>query len=282
MSCLMPMIWTSVIMLVVVYVFAVGGMELITADTNSPENYADATSRFDNLFEAMTFLIQCMTLDSVSAVYRPIIGHNPWLCTYFLIFLLIGPIALMNVITAIQVEALFRSAAEDHDAKKAWEKMKRKTMTPKLKSIFSALDADDSGEVDFDELANAPEELKEQLRRIVDLDQMEEIFRMLDFDGSGAIDIDEFVDGIMRSQQDKPTELVLLLKLSSAILDHLMTKDGGLQRGQLAECKARRRSSGRRSSGFEDADAANRRSLEFLEGVHVPVAVTSPRRGQAA
>mmetsp|Transcript_77107 Transcript_77107/g.200898 ORF Transcript_77107/g.200898 Transcript_77107/m.200898 type:complete len:106 (-) Transcript_77107:49-366(-) len=105
---------------------------------------------------------------------------------------------------------------------------------------------------------------------------------MLDFDGSGAIDIDEFVDGIMRSQQDKPTELVLLLKLSNAILDHLMTKDGGLQRGQLAECKARRRSSGRRSSGFEDADAANRRSLEFLEGVHVPVAVTSPRRGQAA
>ncbi|CAK0906859.1 unnamed protein product [Prorocentrum cordatum] len=222
-------------MLVVVYVFAVWGMELITADTNSPENDADATSRFDNLFEAMTFLIQCMTLDSVSAVYRPIIGHNPWLCTYFLIFLLIGPIALMNVITAIQVEALFRSAAEDHDAKKAWEKAWEKKMMPKLKSIFSAPDANDNGEVDLDELVNALEELKEQLRRIVDLDQMEEIFRMLDFDGSGAIDIDEFVDGIMRTQQDKPTELILLLKQSKAILDHLGTKDGGLQKGYMAE-----------------------------------------------
>mmetsp|Transcript_48211 Transcript_48211/g.134343 ORF Transcript_48211/g.134343 Transcript_48211/m.134343 type:complete len:84 (+) Transcript_48211:2-253(+) len=68
---------------------------------------------------------------------------------------------------------------------------------------------------------------------------------MLDFDGSGAIDIDEFVDGIMRTQQDKPTELILLLKQSKAILDHLGTKDGGLQKGYMAD---RRRSSDRCSS----------------------------------
>jgi hypothetical protein len=277
MSCVMPMIWTSLIMLVVVYVFAVAGMELITADTDSPEPYGEATLMFDSVFKAMMTLIQFITLDSISTVYRPIAEYNPWLSIYFLVFLLIGPIALMNVITAIQVEALFRTAGDDHEAKKAWERMKRKTMTPKLRSIFMALDADESGEVDLEELLNAPDEVKESLTRIVDLDQMEEIFRMLDFDGSGAIDIDEFVDGIMRSQQDKPTELVLLLKLSNAILDHLMTKDGGLQKGCIAENKAKNRSSSRRSSELEDTDLTARVSLELLEGAEVPVKVTPPR-----
>merc|ERR1711920_84261 len=201
--------------------------------------YVHATTFFDSIFESMVTLIQFITLDSINLVYRPLVTHNPFLAVYFLVFLLIGPIALMNVITAIQVEALISTVNDDTEARKAWEEMKRKSMLPKLRSIFYGLDSDESGAVDLEELLDAPDDVREQLMRIVDLDELEEISRVLDFDGSGSIDIDEFVDGIMPSQTDKPTELILPMKQSKAIMDHLMTKDGGLKRASVAAAKAK-------------------------------------------
>jgi len=132
-----------------------------------------------------------------------------------------GPIALMNIVTAIMVESSLRTAKEDLDARKAWEEMKRKSLKPRLIRLFHSLDADASGEVDMKEIEKAPAELQEQLQQIVDLDDLAETFNMLDVDGSGVVSIDEFVDGIMRSQTDKPSELTVIIKQGKSILQHL-------------------------------------------------------------
>jgi len=100
-------------------------------------------------------------------------------------------------------------------------------MMPKLRDLFEILDKDCDGEVDLEELISAPPEIKEAMQHIVGLDELEEIFNMLDYDGSGSIDIEEFVDGIMRSQADKPSELIVLVKQSRAILAKL--KDLGVR-----------------------------------------------------
>merc|ERR1719356_715190 len=81
--------------------------------------------------------------------------------------------------------------------------------------------------VDLEELLGAAPEITEAMQHIVGLDELEEIFNMLDYDGSGSIDIDEFVDGIMRTQADKPSELIVLMKQSRAILAKL--KDLGVR-----------------------------------------------------
>merc|ERR1712194_624846 len=137
--------------------------------------------------------MQFMTLDSVAAVYRPLITSNGWLIIYFLVFLLLGPVALMNIVTAIMVESSLRTANEDQEAKKVWEQMRRKNMMPKLRQMFIDLDTSGDGEVDLEEVMNAPVSLKEAMQHMIGLDQLEEIFNLLDFDGSGSVDIEEFL-----------------------------------------------------------------------------------------
>ncbi|CAK0885015.1 unnamed protein product [Prorocentrum cordatum] len=220
MYAVMPMFWTAILMLVVCYMFAVMAMELIVVSGDN-EDYDIPARNFDTIGESMITLIQFITLDSVAGIYRPLVATKPWLFIYFLIFLLLGPIALMNIVTAIMVESSLRTASEDQEAKKAWDNIRRKNMMPKLRSLFLALDISGDGEVDLSEIFNAPSEIQEAMKHIVGLDELEEVFRLLDYDGSGLIDIEEFVEGIMRSQSDKPSELAVLVKQGRAILNRL-------------------------------------------------------------
>jgi len=220
MYAVLPMLWTAILMSVVIYVFAVVAMETIIA-SDQDDDYSTAARNYDTIGGSMLSLMQVLTLDSAAAIYRPLIATRPWLIMYFLVFILLGPIALMNIVTAIMVESSLRTANEDKEARKAWKSMKRKSMMPQLRSIFFALDTSGDGEVDLKELLNAPPEIKEALQHIVGLDELEEVFSLMDYDGSGVIDIGEFVDGIMRSQADKPSELFVLVKQSKAILEML-------------------------------------------------------------
>jgi len=220
MYAVMPMIWTAVLMTVVIYVFAVIAMEMILV-SDADGDYNAAAHRYDTLGGSMLTLMQFMTLDSVAIIYTPLITTKPWLAIYFVIFLLLGPIALMNIVTAIMVESSLRTANEDQEAKKVWEQMRRKNMMPKLRQMFIDLDTSGDGEVDLDEVMNAPTSLKEAMQHMIGLDQLEEIFNLLDFDGSGSVDIEEFVEGILRTNGEKPSELFVILKQGKAILNRL-------------------------------------------------------------
>jgi len=221
----MPMFWTCLIMVIVVYIFAIVGMEVIVNANEAPD-YVEQARNFQSITESMITLVQFMGVDSMAAIYRPLIGGSPGLAVYFLVFFLLGPIALMNIVTAIMVESSLRTANEDLEAKRAWEAMKKKQMMPKLRNIFLAIDADESGEVDMDEIRGASEETREQLTQVADLEEIEEVFHMLDVDGSGSISIDEFVDGIIRSQSDKPSELIVLMKQGRMIIELLQQMSG--------------------------------------------------------
>merc|ERR1712032_451997 len=201
--------------------FAVVGMEAIVNGSTEVEYTDVATVRFSSVWNAMLTLMQFMLLDSAEAVWWPLVAHKPMLIFYFVCYFLIGPIALMNIVTAIMVESSLRTANEDLEARKAWEAMRRKALKPKLEYLFHLIDTDGSGEVDMKEIQEASEEVQEQLRQIVDLDDLVEIFAMLDVDGSGGVSIDEFVDGIMLSQSDKPSELTLIIKQGKEILQRL-------------------------------------------------------------
>jgi len=222
MYAVMPMFWTAILMTVVIYVFAVIAMETISvSDADGDSNYSIAAHQYDTLGGSMLTLMQFMTLDSVATIYRPLIFAKPWLLVYFLVFLLLGPIALMNIVTAIMVESALRTANEDQVAKRAWDDMRRKNMMPKLRNLFMTLDTTGDGEVDLEEILNAPSDIKEAMQHIVGLNQLEEVFHLLDYDGSGTVDINEFVEGILRSQGEKPSELFVIMKQGKAILHRL-------------------------------------------------------------
>jgi hypothetical protein len=105
------------------------------------------------------------------------------------------------------VEGSLDQANADREVRNAHKQQQLKTLIPKIKLMFTALDADGSGDLCIEEIANAPMELKHELSKCVKVEDLEELFELIDSDESGSIDLDEFVDGLSKIvASDMPLE----------------------------------------------------------------------------
>jgi hypothetical protein len=222
-SCLYTLFWTLILVLVLFYMFALIGMELIKVDMDLPLNHPyniAAKDNFRDLLDTMLMLLQLFSWDSIAAVYRPLIMHRgPIVFFYFVLVLLVMAIALVNLVTALMVESALAMAEEDKDAKKAWEAAKKKKQMEQLKTMFQDLDEDGSGELSMDEIDSAPPDIMDQLVDIAGTEDIQSLFEVLDYDGGGTVGTDEFCEGVFRFKtSDKPMELGKLTKQCAEIL----------------------------------------------------------------
>ncbi|CAE7368069.1 CAC [Symbiodinium natans] len=216
------LLWTFLMVMILVYGFAIVGIETIQVDQTLPLDHPynlAVTENFDSFVDAMFTLFQCFTLDSVSTVYRPLVTHNPALLGYFMAVILIMAISLMNLVTAVMVNSALDQASEDKDVKRAYEAVQKRRQLEELKVMFLELDSDGSGELTLEELRSAPEEVLEQLREVAGTEDIDGLFQMLDYDGGGSLDTAEFCEGVLRaSTSETPIELTRLVKQCSDIL----------------------------------------------------------------
>eukprot|EP00440_Ansanella_granifera_P038386 gb/GFBE01041649.1/.p1 GENE.gb/GFBE01041649.1/~~gb/GFBE01041649.1/.p1 ORF type:complete len:647 (+),score=157.18 gb/GFBE01041649.1/:2-1942(+) len=234
------LLWTFILVMLLIYGFAIMGIEFIQLDTNLPLDHpynVAAGDNFRSFPDAILTLLQCFTLDSIGGIYRPLIHQNPVLLLYFMGVLLIMSIALMNLVTAVMVNSALDQATEDKDVKKAYEDAIKRKQMEKLKVMFIELDADGSGELTMEELDEAPEEVMNQLKEIAGTDDIEGLFDMLDYDGGGSLSTDEFCEGVMRaSTSDQPMELLRVMKQCGDILQnskHLISKVDEIHEAQV-------------------------------------------------
>merc|ERR1719281_1744341 len=92
------------------------GLELILgqSDPSSSElHHVIARQNFADLGSALLTMLQLFTFDSVGSVYRPLILRWPWLAVYFLSYIFVVSITMMNLMTAIMVEAFMDKASRD-------------------------------------------------------------------------------------------------------------------------------------------------------------------------
>ncbi|CAD7937891.1 unnamed protein product [Amoebophrya sp. A25] len=225
------MCYTFVLIFLILYVSGVLAVELITKNKaqyrDDPEIYKIVEDHFSGLFVIMLTLVQFVTLDSIGVIYVPMIKHSPGLAVFFMGFILIVAVALMNLVTAVIVEGAIEQAKSDKEVQAAYEAQRLQRLLPELRIMFEALDEDGSGDISREELINglaSDPALKEELCGIMGSDDPIELFEMLDVDGGGEVSIDEFCEQILKTvTSDRPIELERIMKLVRDL--PLMKKD---------------------------------------------------------
>jgi len=198
------------------------GMEFVSVDLDLPINhpYNDAAIYyFRNLPDALMTILQFFSFDSSGGIMRPVVHHQLYLFLYFISIVLLLSIGLLNLITALMVDASLAAAAADKDVKKAMENERKRKQMIELKNMFGELDEDGSGELSLDELLSSPEDIKETLCEIAGTEDLQGLFEALDYDGGGSLAIDEFCDGVFKfTSSEKPMEIDRLCKQASDVL----------------------------------------------------------------
>merc|ERR1719235_3035616 len=131
----------------------------------------------------MFTLFQIMTFDSWSGIVRVVIFPVPTSLIIFSIFIGLGSIVLMNLITAIVVENAFAAAAADAEAVHHMQEEKKNAVTAQLLVMFQDLDEDQSGfltKEEFTDVLDDPVFIQKMKTLDLELEDLPDLFDMFD------------------------------------------------------------------------------------------------------
>jgi len=196
-------VWVLALLLIVLYIFAVMARGLFGKGGELRSSSFDQEGHFGTVPLTMVTMFQIMTLDSwASTIVRPVGEVYPGSQLFFLVFVLIGSLGLLNLLTAIFIDSLNTLNKEGAIEEEQRKDDNRKLLLAALTQVFQECDEDKSGELDRDEMQVAMHRFHDPVYQEafasvgLDLQMMEGMLRHADSDMSGKIDFLEFTEGI--------------------------------------------------------------------------------------
>jgi len=227
-------LYTLATLALILYVLAIFGVELIRLhpsyeESGETEYKKAAETYFSSLPTAMLSLVQFVCMDSIGAIYKPMIEARSSLAIYFMSVILIVAIVYMNIVTAVLVNGSLEQAAQDKELMAQEVEKQKKSNLRHLFGVFHRLDHDNSGQVDRQEMIHASPEDRALLDQLLGITDPLEVFDLLDEDGGGTLDIDEFCEGLYECSVSKhpiiikriDQQVALLRRDVTAILRHI-------------------------------------------------------------
>merc|ERR1719203_330103 len=151
--------WTYVMIFCVLYFFAIMATSLI----GKAENFTDdelAQEHFGDVLLSMLTLFQIMTLDSWTAIMRPLMAKQPLVVLFFVVFISIAEFVLMNLITAVIVEHAFAESKNEQNEIAAELENEMEKELHELQYLFSRMDVDGDHMLTREEFTRAMESQK--------------------------------------------------------------------------------------------------------------------------
>eukprot|EP00428_Durinskia_dybowskii_P015080 CAMPEP_0170223184 /NCGR_PEP_ID=MMETSP0116_2-20130129/11290_1 /TAXON_ID=400756 /ORGANISM="Durinskia baltica, Strain CSIRO CS-38" /LENGTH=651 /DNA_ID=CAMNT_0010473883 /DNA_START=279 /DNA_END=2235 /DNA_ORIENTATION=- len=233
--------WTCVVIFLVTYIFAIGGLALIVVELESQLAAAtdsEKIGRLQNLIDMMggldrmmALLVQVLMQDSFHAFVRDVLDFVWWSWIFWYSYLAVALIVLMNLVTAIIVENAIESSKADHDHMVNEKERNRQRDIDRMRKVFTSMDTDGGGTLSWEEFSKSfDDEDLSKMWKLLDIDQKDawELFQLLD-DGDGEITIDDFIEALQRmsgiAQAKDMFRLQKMLALVMNSLDTLATQE---------------------------------------------------------
>eukprot|EP00746_Dinoflagellata_sp_MGD_P136415 gnl/MRDRNA2_/MRDRNA2_70340_c0_seq2.p1 gnl/MRDRNA2_/MRDRNA2_70340_c0~~gnl/MRDRNA2_/MRDRNA2_70340_c0_seq2.p1 ORF type:complete len:673 (-),score=112.77 gnl/MRDRNA2_/MRDRNA2_70340_c0_seq2:177-2195(-) len=192
---------------VFVFIFYLFGILAVTLIGDSPlvaQGDPEVHEFFNGLDKSMWTLLQMVTADSWSSgIARPVINVLPQMWLYFVSYIALAMMVLMNLVTAIIVENALNQSKSDEESLLRELEVKKESEFKHLHNMFTRLDRDGSGELDEEEFNTALEEepmIVDQFMLLgFEENEIRNFFKDLD-NGDGSLSTDEFIGGLQAMQ----------------------------------------------------------------------------------
>jgi len=147
-TCMSTIFWTIVLVAIVCYIFAVIAVEFISSNTEIQGirwDYQGTTvgERFADLRSALISLFEFFAIDKVSEKGFELVQVQPWSAVYLVAFVLLIPIVLLNLVTAVIVEMAITSARKDEEHQRSVELEEWKGVCEELEALFVQMTTDE-------------------------------------------------------------------------------------------------------------------------------------------
>lgn len=288
------MLYTCILLVIVLYVLACVGVEMVSLNelaigndkTNTEPNeefQAIVQSSFPSVAVTMMTLVQFICLDAIADIYKPLIQLDPYLLTYFMGTILVIGIVLMNLVTAVVVNSALEQAFQDKEMQQAQQVQQKTKLLKELRKLFERMDLDSSGFVSREEILSISDSDRQLLQNTLSIHDHAEIFDALDVDGSGSLQIEEFCDGIWHvAMSSAPIEIKKIEKQVRILREEIQESSRiaastcqvvrSMQKTLEQQAEAQQRKSSPIACHPGQVGASSRRSLASEPGARDPAA----------
>jgi len=152
------MLYTLLLLCCILYIFSCIGYQILSQHHLAGPN-GDAEFRhhvdlyFSSLPKTMLTLVQFVSMDSASSIYQPLVEKDALLFAYFASIILVVPVVLMNLVTAVVVQSSLDAAMKNRAALMYRAEIEKKGKLTEMRALFERLDKDKSGIITIDEMS---------------------------------------------------------------------------------------------------------------------------------
>eukprot|EP00746_Dinoflagellata_sp_MGD_P026909 gnl/MRDRNA2_/MRDRNA2_163420_c0_seq1.p1 gnl/MRDRNA2_/MRDRNA2_163420_c0~~gnl/MRDRNA2_/MRDRNA2_163420_c0_seq1.p1 ORF type:complete len:489 (+),score=99.30 gnl/MRDRNA2_/MRDRNA2_163420_c0_seq1:58-1467(+) len=216
MSCVRSLFWSSILLLLVMYIYAVhltqhvadvlkSGMGTFGDNPESEETIENLKKWYGSLGRAILSLLQAISGGADwGDLLEPLVESSSLPFMHALVFaayIIFTSVALLNVVTGVFVDNAMKATAEDKEMVIHDQLKTQHSAVNDVKRLFEETDGNGSGEVSWEEFEQHLENPKVQAYfSSLELDASEArgLFKLLDIDGNGTVNRNEFIMGCMR------------------------------------------------------------------------------------
>eukprot|EP00927_Polykrikos_kofoidii_P028328 TRINITY_DN24765_c0_g2_i1.p1 TRINITY_DN24765_c0_g2~~TRINITY_DN24765_c0_g2_i1.p1 ORF type:complete len:768 (-),score=131.31 TRINITY_DN24765_c0_g2_i1:152-2455(-) len=204
--------WAGLLISIVLYVSAVIATEIMRMEygelgAGGITEYFDPDIKrwFGSVGNSLLTLSQLMTLEGWPDIIRKtVLDHDKYyLLVFFIPFLCFTNFALLNVVTAVMVEKVFKFSEDEKVQQARGFRKERKAAIQKISKLFTRLDSNGDGNLTIVEMKRAMDSTADgAMKQFQELGiakhDIETLFSCLDVDSNGELSVAEFIEGCLR------------------------------------------------------------------------------------